>query len=325
MYWLLFYKFHYLRILTNHMDQITQNIMMIRPKHFGYNEETAQNNSFQTNDTSLDNGTISANALKEFDAFVELLRSKDINIYVIEDTDLPIKPDAVFPNNWISFHEDGMVMTYPMYSKLRRNERRSDIIEQIAENFIIEKDYTFEHYEEEDIYLEGTGSLILDRQNKIAYANLSQRTDLQLLEKWCVLKGYEKIHFLAKDRSDNHIYHTNVMMALGRTFVVICLDCIPDSKEKENLIRSLAKTNKDIIEISLDQVEHFAGNMLHVKNNKGLPFLVISETAWHSLNQNQKDKINKHTDVVIGSIPTIEKYGGGSVRCMMAEIFLHKK
>lgn len=299
--------------------------MMIRPKNFGYNEETAQNNSFQTKDDSLDARTIADKARAEFDAFVDLLRSKEINVHVIEDTEEPKKPDAVFPNNWISFHEDGMVLTYPMYSKLRRNERRPDIIEQIGEEYIIDKDYTFEHYEEEDTYLEGTGSLILDRQNKIAYANLSQRTDLQLLEKWSVLKGYTKVHFLAKDRAGQDIYHTNVMMALGRTFAVICLECIPESKEKVALLQSLAATNKDIIEISLDQVEHFAGNMLQVKNKRGLPFLVMSSTAWQSLHQDQKDRINKHTDVIVGDIPTIEKYGGGSVRCMMAEIFLHKK
>ncbi len=307
------------------MDQVTNNIMMIRPKHFGFNEETAKNNSFQSNDSSLDSDTISQVALQEFDNFVEALKAKDINIHVIEDTDTPIKPDAVFPNNWISFHEDGMVLTYPMYSKLRRNERRQDIIEQIELSYIIDKNYTFEHYEDEDLFLEGTGSLILDRQNKIAYANLSQRTDLQLFEKWCILKGYEKVHFLAKDRAGNDIYHTNVMMALGRSFVVICLECVPESKEKENLLRALKTTSKDIIDISLDQVESFAGNMLQVKSNKGIPYLVMSKASWIVLSEDQKANINKHTDVILGDIPTIEKYGGGSVRCMMAEIFLIKK
>jgi hypothetical protein len=307
------------------MDQITQNIMMIRPKHFGFNAETAENNSFQTNDESIDNETIRQLAVKEFDGFVELLQSKGIYVHVIEDTDTPIKPDAVFPNNWISFHEDGMVLTYPMYAKVRRIERRPDIIATLGEHYKIEKDYTLEHYEEEGLFLEGTGSLILDRQNKIAYANLSQRTDLQILEKWCILTNYEKIHFLAKDRSGADIYHTNVMMALGRTFVVICLDCVPDSKEKDLLIQTLEKTNKEIIKISLDQVGNFAGNMLQVKNNKGLPFLVMSSTAWNCLDEEQQGRINKHTDVIVGHIPTIERYGGGSVRCMMAEIFLPLK
>lgn len=298
---------------------------MIRPKHFGYNEETAQNNSFQSKDNSLTENQISKLALEEFDAFTQKLKDSGINVHIMEDTDSPVKPDAVFPNNWISFHDDGLLMTYPMYSKLRRNERREDIIEYFKSNFKVEKNYTFENYEDEDMFLEGTGSLILDRVNKIAYANLSPRTDLRLLDKWCILSGHKKVHFLAKDKNGNDIYHTNVMMALGETFVILCLECIPDSPEKENLIQILQDTDKDIIDITLDQVNQFAGNMLQIRNDRGERFLVLSQTAFNSLTEEQIIKIQKHTNFLIADIPVIEKYGGGSVRCMLAEVFLKKK
>ena len=304
------------------MAQITSNIMMIRPHHFGFNVETAQNNAFQKLDNSKDAQEIQRQALEEFDQFVEKLKNHGINVIVVEDTDLPVKPDAIFPNNWISFHDNGLVMTYPMYSPLRRNERRPDVIQQLSLNFSIEKDYTFEHYEEEQMFLEGTGSLILDRVNKIAYANLSQRTDLRLLDKWCILMGYKKIHFSALDKQGKDIYHTNVMMALGTNFCIICLDCIPESKEKENLLQSLENTGKIILPISMDQMETFAGNMLQVKNKNGKAYLVMSASAFHSLKEDQVQTIQKLTDIIVGDIPTIEKIGGGSVRCMMAEIFL---
>ncbi len=307
------------------MSQTTHNLLMIRPKNFGFNQETAANNSFQTNDQSLDEKTISTLAVKEFDDFVAKLRYKGINIEVFEDTDNPKKTDAVFPNNWISMHDNGMIMTYPMYSPNRRKERRRDIIEALTEKYKVSKDYTFEHYEEEGFYLEGTGSLILDRENKIAYANLSQRTDLQLFEKWSVLIGYRKIHFLAKDRNQQDIYHTNVMMALGSDICIICLECIPESKEKEELLQSLTMTNKIIIDISLNQVEKFAGNMLEVNNKNGKKIMVMSSTAFNALTAEQVSTIEQYVEIIVGDIPTIEKYGGGSVRCMLGEIFLEEK
>lgn len=307
------------------MSQTTGHILMIRPSHFGFNEETAKNNSFQQKDDSLDAVSVSEKAIREFDDFVAVLRSKGIQVIVIQDTDQPVKPDAVFPNNWVSFHEDGLVLTYPMYSANRRIERRQDIIEGLKEKFLVTKDYTFQHYEEEDLFLEGTGSLILDRENKIAYANLSPRTDLRLLDKWCVLTGYRKVHFLAKDRSGKDIYHTNVMMALGHNFCIICLDCIPASPEKEMLIRTLTDSHKEIIEITVDQMEHFAGNMLEVNNADGQYFLVMSTTAKKSLTEKQIASIERHAEIITGHIPTIETFGGGSVRCMMAEVFLPLK
>jgi len=307
------------------MSQTTQHILMIRPKHFSFNTETAANNSFQQQDKQIDAQTVSSIAIVEFDAFVQKLRSQGIDVIVVEDTDTPIKPDAVFPNNWISFHEDGLVLTYPMYSTNRRIERRPDIIEQLKTRFLVNKDYTFEHYEEDGIFLEGTGSLILDRENKIVYANLSARTDLRLLDKWCVLTGYRKVYFLARDKQGADIYHTNVVMSLGHDFCVICLECIPESPEKKQLITVLQETGKEIIEISMDQLEQFAGNMLEVNNAKGNHFLVMSTTAYNSLRPDQIECIEKRATIITGDIPTIEKKGGGSVRCMMAEIFLPLK
>ncbi|MBK8700294.1 MAG: amidinotransferase [Saprospiraceae bacterium] len=304
------------------MGQTTPHILMIRPKHFGFNEETAKNNSFQQNDGSKSGQSIADEAVREFDQFAEKLTAHGIDVVVIEDTDEPVKPDAVFPNNWVSFHEDGMVLTYPMYSSNRRVERRPDIINALAARFKVKKDYTLEHYEEENIFLEGTGSLILDRINKIAYANLSPRTDLRLFDKWCVLTGYQKVHFLARDRNGNDIYHTNVMMALGDQFCVICLECITESPEKDRLLDILTATGKEVIDISLAQVESFAGNMLQVENLSGKKYLVMSATAYKSLTEVQIHKIKNYTDILTAEIPVIEKYGGGSVRCMMAEIFL---
>jgi hypothetical protein len=298
---------------------------MIRPKHFSFNAETAANNSFQQKDQHNDTQTVSSAAITEFDAFVEKLKSHGIDVQVVEDTDAPIKPDAVFPNNWISFHEDGLVLTYPMYSTNRRIERRPDIIEQLKTRFQVNKDYTFEHYEEEGIFLEGTGSLILDRENKIVYANLSPRTDLRLLDKWCVLTGYRKVYFLAHDRHGADIYHTNVVMSLGHDFCIICLECIPESAEKKQLISVLQETGKEIIQITMEQLEQFAGNMLEVNNERGNHFLVMSTTAYNALRPDQLERIENRATIITGDIPTIEKNGGGSVRCMMAEIFLPLK
>lgn len=307
------------------MSQTTQHILMIRPKHFSFNAETAANNSFQQKDQHNDTQTVSSAAITEFDAFVEKLKSHGIDVQVVEDTDAPIKPDAVFPNNWISFHEDGLVLTYPMYSTNRRIERRPDIIEQLKTRFQVNKDYTFEHYEEEGIFLEGTGSLILDRENKIVYANLSPRTDLRLLDKWCVLTGYRKVYFLAHDRHGADIYHTNVVMSLGHDFCIICLECIPESAEKKQLISVLQETGKEIIQITMEQLEQFAGNMLEVNNERGNHFLVMSTTAYNALRPDQLERIENRATIITGDIPTIEKNGGGSVRCMMAEIFLPLK
>ncbi len=302
-------------------SQITSTVLMVRPANFGFNPETADNNTFQKNDTSLSIDTIKEKAIQEFDAFVEKLRSHGIEVKVIHDTATPIKTDAVFPNNWISFHEDGLLVTYPMYSENRRLERRPDIIESFSKDYSIKNHVRLEKWESTPQYLEGTGSIIIDRVHKIAYASLSIRTDEKLFEDYCQFMKYKKVVFRSVDANGIPIYHTNVMMALGTDFVVICMDSIPDLKEKELLTKLFADTNKKIIDITLDQMAHFAGNMLQVKNADGQSFLVMSSQAFHSLRKDQIQEIKSHTNILHSDLRTIETYGGGSARCMIAEIF----
>jgi len=308
------------------MKQLTNYIMMIRPANFGFNEQTAANNAFQSKDVINDAQSLKEVARTEFDNMVATLEAKDINVMVIEDTETPVKPDAVFPNNWISFHRNGTLITYPMYAPNRRIERREDIIEQIGKRFNIKNRYSFEFYEDEDkLYLEGTGSMIFDRQNDIVYACLSQRTDATLIDKFNVLMGTRSMVFKSVDRQGLEIYHTNVMMALGEDFVVICMESIPDEDSKKALINIFERTEKEIIEISYDQMESFAGNMLEVKSNDDIRYLAMSQTAYHSLNEDQKERLSQKTNLLPIAIDNIEKYGGGSVRCMMAEVFLPLK
>jgi hypothetical protein len=301
--------------------QTTDTILMIRPAHFGYNEQTAGSNVFQKKDTSISGQEIQSKALQEFDDLVDLLREKGVEVVVIEDADAPFKPDAVFPNNWVTFHQDGTIVTYPMYAELRREERREDVLKVLTEKFEFPNRVHMEQYELQDRFLEGTGSMVLDRPNKIAYACISPRTDVRLLNEFCEKFGYEKVSFTAVDRQNQEIYHTNVMMALGETFVVICLDTVRDDDEHDRLVEKFNATGKEVIEITISQMESFAGNMLQVRNKEGQTFLVMSEQAYHSLNEDQVKKIKTHTGILFSPIPTIETFGGGSARCMMAEVF----
>lgn len=295
---------------------------MVRPAHFGFNAETAANNAFQTNDGRLSSEEISIKAIEEFDRLVNHLSSNGINVIVIQDTDIPVKSDAVFPNNWVSFHQDGKVITYPMFSPIRRQERREEIIETLAKKFLITNRLHMESAEDREVFLEGTGSMILDRVNKIVYACLSIRTDLQLLDEFCEKTGYKKVTFGAFDANGLEIYHTNVMMALGTDFAVICLDSIRGKKERSLVTETLESTGKEIIDISLEQMNAFAGNMLQVKNDREDTFLVMSDTAFNALTESQLKRIEHYTQIIHSPIPVIETYGGGSVRCMMAEVFL---
>lgn len=305
--------------------QTTRTVMMVRPANFGFNEETAVNNAFQTNNKALSKDEVSRLALVEFDNFVATLRSKKIEVVVYDENPLPIKPDSVFPNNWISFHEDGTVITYPMFSPVRRLERTDDLIDQLEKSFWVIEHIHLENSEEDDVFLEGTGSIVLDRVNRIAYACLSPRTDKVLFEDWCKITGYSPLSFTSIDQNGQLVYHTNVMMALGESFVVICLDSVIDDEEKLELKDIFAKTNKEVIEISLEQMNSFAGNMLQVQNSEGKTFLVMSESAYNSLDENQIERIGKHTEILHQNISIIESYGGGSVRCMLAEVFLPEK
>ena len=306
-------------------NQTTSNILMIRPANFGFNEETATNNSFQSKDENLTSNQIKEKAISEFDAFAEKMKAEGINVIVVKDSQIPIKPDAVFPNNWVSFHEDGTILTYPMYSELRRNERREDILENLRNDFDISKIYRLENFEAENIFLEGTGSMILDRVNKIVYACTSPRTNPTLLKSYCNLMNYEAAVFKAVDGQGEDIYHTNVMMALGEDFVVICMDTIIDKNEKASVLDFFKKTNKEVIEITYEQMMSFAGNMLQVQNTNGDTYLIMSTQAYQSLTDNQISRIQQKTKILHSSIDTIETFGGGSARCMMAEVFLPTK
>ena len=300
--------------------QTTSHIIMVRPAAFGYNAETAANNTFQ-HQPSLAETEIKAEALREFDKMVSGLRAEGVEITVIEDSAFPVKPDAIFPNNWISFHGDATIVTYPMYSPLRRLERRAEIINEIAGTFDVSRRIPFEQYEADQLYLEGTGSMVLDRENKIAYACLSPRTDASLLEKWCAEMGYTPFTFPAHYQ-DTAIYHTNVMMAIGDGISVVCLDVVP-SPRREELEAHLRSHGREVVKLRADQVGSFAGNMLAVRNYKGEQLMVMSQSAFNSLDQQQREAIGKHARIIHFDVHTIETIGGGSVRCMMAENFLH--
>jgi hypothetical protein len=303
------------------MNQTTDTILMVRPAHFGYNEQTAESNAFQKRDDRLSPQEISERARREFDGFVARLREAGVQVIVVEDEEQVALPDAVFPNNWVTFHENGAVVTYPMYADLRRLERRQDVIEGLTETFGFRELIHLEQYEKENRYLEGTGSMILDRQNRIAYACLSPRTDRGVLEDFCRRLGYTPMVFTAVDDTGRQIYHTNVLMALGETFVVICLDTVRDREERTRLIELFGETNKEAIRITMAQMMAFAGNMLQVRNTAGDMFLVMSEQAYRSLSDEQIRRIRAHTDILSSQLTTIETYGGGSARCMMAEVF----
>lgn len=302
------------------MGQTTSTILMIRPVGFNYNEQTASTNAFQRSESKREDAQ--DRALKEFNQMVRTLRDHGVNVITIEDTIEPQTPDSIFPNNWISTHEEGLVVVYPMHALNRRFERRADIIQLLSDQFVLYDIVDFTDAEKEDRYLEGTGSMVLDRDSRICYACLSPRTDKELLEKFCNKLGYELISFTALDEKNNPIYHTNVVMCIGESFMVICLDCIPN-KDRQHLI--IQSTSKQIIPISREQMNHFAGNMLEVYNNKNEHLLVMSSTAYQSLKPEQITQLEKFANIVHSPIPTIEEFGGGSVRCMMAEIFLPAK
>jgi hypothetical protein len=302
--------------------QTTNELLMIRPVDFKFNEQTAANNKFQQA-SAQDN--VQAQALEEFDGLVGLLRDEGINVTVINDTLEPETPDSIFPNNWVSFHDDAQVFLYPMFSENRRLERRDDIIKLLDKDFIINRITDLSPAENDGRYLEGTGSMVLDRENEFAYACLSERTDKEKLIDFGKRSGCYPVTFHAFDQEGFPIYHTNVMMCIGDRFAVVCLDAIPDQDEKELVVQRLSSTGHQIIEISLEQMNHFAGNMLQVHNNQDEKLLVMSEQAYLSLNSSQIERLEKYSRIIYSPLYTIEKNGGGSARCMLAEIHLEKK
>lgn len=306
-------------------QQISDTILMIRPASFGFNPETAESNAFQSSVMEHTATEIRQLAQTEFDDMVKQLRASGVTVIVVEDDDHIIKTDAVFPNNWVSFHQDGTVVTYPMLSSIRRHERREDIIELLEKDFVVSKRIRLEYGEGEGMFLEGTGSLILDRQHRKAYACLSPRTHTALLDDFCQQMGYSAVVFTALDPNGQQIYHTNVMMNIGETFAVVCLESIADAAERAFVVASLEADSKEIIAISFSQMLAFAGNMLQVKDKSGNPLLVMSKTAHDSLTSSQIERLSHHCQLRWYAIPTIEKYGGGSARCMMAEVFLPRR
>ena len=301
--------------------QNTPNLLMIKPINFGFNQETAVNNAFQIAGHS---DMSQKNAAKEFDNFVEKLESYRINITVVEDTPEPYTPDSIFPNNWISFHKGNKICLYPMFAENRRKERKPNVIEAIKQKFKIEETIDFTKFEKDNKFLEGTGSMVLDRENNIAYACLSPRTHKEVFNEFCSITNFKGISFASLDDKNKEIYHTNVMMCVADKYAVICLDTIKDIKERQIVANTLRESGKEIIEIDTKQMNNFAGNMLQVKNKEGVQFLVMSSTAFRSLTQEQISRIRCYNDIIYSELDTIEKNGGGSARCMLAEIFLDK-
>ncbi|MEZ4803837.1 MAG: arginine deiminase-related protein [Gelidibacter sp.] len=307
------------------MQQTTNTILMIRPINFRMNEQTAVNNYFQE-DLDLKNAEINAKAQAEFDAFVDKLRAVGVNVVVEQDDKLMDTPDSIFPNNWVSFHENGDVALYPMFAENRRKERREEVFMSLEnDGFRIETIVDYTSAEEDGYFLEGTGSIVLDRVNRKAYCALSPRADEELFIEFCEDFEYTPIVFIANQTVEGKrlpIYHTNVMMCIGETFAVICLDCIDDKQDRKNVLKHLKESKKEIIEISETQMTHFAGNMLQVRGKNDKRYLVMSKAAHDSLTTLQISKISMHCDIVSSDLETIETCGGGSARCMMAEVFL---
>jgi hypothetical protein len=301
--------------------QTTNHILLVKPAHFTFNKETAGSNAFQNVSTEKEE-QIKQNVLREFENAVTTLKSKGVTVTVVEDTLLPVKPDAIFPNNWVSFHTDGTVVLYPMHAPNRRAERRLDVLEMLRKKFRIESVVDLSKYEENELFLEGTGSIVFDHQNKIAYACISPRTDRELFVELCNYLHYQPIYFIAADAKGKEIYHTNVMMCMAERFAVICLDSITNKNERAHVLQSLGKTNHEVIDITFEQMNHFAGNMLELRDNNGKHLLVMSKSAYDSLTSKQKMQIEKYAEAVPLTIKTIETIGGGSARCMIAEVFL---
>lgn len=299
-------------------------ILMIRPAAFGYNEETAVNNLFQST-TITPTRELQQRALAEFDAMTAILESNGIDVIVIQDTAEPVKPDAVFPNNWISTAPSGVVYVFPLFASNRRPEKRDDILQWLAKEFVVVDVQDWSEYEVEGRFLEETGSMVIDHDHKLIYASISERTSVPLLEKFAAANGYQAIVFLALDKYGFPVYHTNVVMSLGDRFAVLCEDAIEEEWELIAVRQLLESTGKTIIPITKDQMHAFAGNMLQVSSKSGETFLVLSQAAHESLTTEQKLMLEAYSQLLPVAIPTIEQVEGGSVRCMMAEIFLQKK
>jgi hypothetical protein len=299
--------------------QNTSKVLMIRPLHFQYNAETAVNNSFQVKGIQEN---LSEKAVHEFDELVSKLRSGGIEVTVVDDSAEPHTPDAIFPNNWISLHESGIYCLYPMFAPNRRMERKSVVMDLIKNKFHYSHLIDFTHYEKENRYLEGTGSMVLDRVNRFAYACLSPRTDIHVLRDFCSRMNFQPVVFHSTDEKGQSIYHTNVMMCVADRYVVVCLDSIQDPVEKKLVTDMIQLSKKEVVAITSDQMNHFAGNMLQLENDRKEKVLVMSSAAWASLETWQKEKLSTYNTIIHSSLKYIESNGGGSARCMIAELHI---
>lgn len=305
-------------------EQVTSNLLMIRPVNFAFNQETASSNTFQKQ-KDINQETLNSSAQECFDELVAQLRLRDINVHVFDDTAEPYTPDSIYPNNWISTHHSGKVMVYPLEAPNRRAERRQDILDFLKKHYDFHVLLDLSHFEMDGKYLEGTGSIVLDRINRIGYACLSSRTHPEVLRAWQKVIDYELVTFEAFDKEGLPVYHTNVVMSMGDTFCVICLEAITDPDQKLMVRQKLENSGKTVMEITMDQMSAFAGNMLLVKNKKGKNFLVMSDRAYESLTREQIDTMDYFAEILHTDLGYIETVGGGSARCMIAEIHLPEK
>ncbi len=300
-------------------NQASKEIMMVRPRNFGFDQTTAASNSFQNEEGADAVKEIRIKAIAEFDAAVAQLRAEDIKVHVIEDSEAPVKPNAVFPNNWVSFHGSKTIL-YPMLAENRRWERRPEVLDQLkSEGVSIGDVIDLSEFEKKDKFLESTGSMVLDYENELAYACLSSRTDMEVLEAFCNETGFDAFTFDSFNKDGLAVYHTNVIMCIAAKYTVICLESIPE-EQQATVIEALESTGHEIIPITMDQMYAFAGNMLEVLDGVGNSTLVMSSTALNCLVEDQMEAITHYSKILAVEIPTIEKYGGGSVRCMMCRV-----
>jgi hypothetical protein len=302
------------------LTQSTGSVLMIRPRRFYPNPETAVDNAFQR-DANCGSDALTLVARKEFDAAVQTLRVAGVNVHVFEDTAEPEKPDAVFPNNWISTHHDGRIALFPMYSALRRRERRQDIVDELRKHYRVTEVIDYSAFEDEGCCLEGTGSLVFDHLNKIAYVSLSHRSNPKVIQRFAHDFSYEPVTFTSIGSNGQPIYHTNVMMCIGTGFAMVGLETIPDKVERQQVRARLEKTEKEIVELTADQIANFAANAIELHNQDGEKLLVLSSRAARALTEEQREMLTRHSRLVPLELPTIE-LGGGSARCMMATIHL---
>ena len=303
------------------MKQNASKVLMVRPAHFGFNEQTAGNNYFQQ---ATDQSTVNEQAIKEFDAYVELLRSNGIEVVFVQDTETPHTPDSIFPNNWFSTHASGELVLYPMFAENRRQERKPAVLEYLNNTYKPYQTFDLSEWESKNLFLEGTGSLILDHKAKIAYACRSPRTSDEVLRDFCNKMGFTALIFDSVDGKGNPIYHTNVMLTIADKYIVICADSIKNDNERKAVLDSFIRNGKEIIEISHEQVNNFAGNMMELVNKDGESLLIMSARAKDSLKSEQIENITKYSRIVAPDLEIIETNGGGSARCMIAEIFDRK-